>query len=245
MTETITTATKFDATAATVALTEAVMPIVTRTDDVTDVDRKVVGNIVRPIPAASRATITANVMKSAMTTDGVNYANLAEVTAVFADPSAWSDAAATRRKSDVNPMIAVAEAYVAFDYIMRSHVVGDLPFADVDGNNVASIVERITATITKGATGTRVTHNDTLPAMVARGALAVGTDVIGRYGDAKGTVDSAGIKVGRKVYGNPTAAASAAGITHAVNGWDFWRVMVDGKPVAIGTMRDTVTTPAS
>ena len=200
----------------------------------TPFDSATVGVPMFGVHPSKRANVQSAVLNVLFATGG-DMAIVGQINNVWSDLSAYATTA-TRRKVTVDPRIAIAEKVVAMDYIIRSFG-SDLPFDMVDGNNVAAIVATVTAAMEKG-TGTRRTYRDTLADVIASGALPVGTDVIGDYGDYKATVVPTGLSVNGDVFTNPTAAAEKAGITSAVNGWAFWNVMVDGEKVAIGTLRN-------
>lgn len=86
--------------------------------------------------------------------------------------------------------------------------------------------------------GTRKRYSESLADLVARGAIQPGMRLSARYGGSSGTVSATGeIVVNGRPYRTPNAAAKAAGIWSAVNGWEFWMVGTGANKVSIGSLR--------
>ncbi len=92
--------------------------------------------------------------------------------------------------------------------------------------------------VDQSGNGPRRRYSESLVDLVERGVIKPGVMLYARYGGHCATVNAEGeIVVDGRPYGNPSAAAKAAGIETAVNGWEFWMIGTGEDKVSIGSLR--------
>lgn len=87
--------------------------------------------------------------------------------------------------------------------------------------------------------GPRRRYTESMAQLVERGAIKPGVTLYSRSGGHNAMVNAKGeIVVDGRPYGNPSAAAKAAGIDGAINGWEFWMLGTGEDKVSIGSLRN-------
>lgn len=215
----------------------------------------------RRIPAARRGSVQADVLKEAMSAEGVNHQAVASVLEEMTKAPEAKPRATRAAKPEVPAHIVLAQSLSALDVARLALVEGidseivAQATALADANLASGIEsdedrESILARATKaanavrakarrsggGSGGPRVAKTEGLAQLFERGDLKEG-DVL-KAGERTATITSDGkIAVGDQTFENPTAAAKGAGVTSSVNGWAFWTVERDGKNVPVGDLR--------
>jgi hypothetical protein len=215
----------------------------------------------RKIPPARRGNVQTEILREAMTTEGVNNQAVASVLLVMTQAPATAKTRAPKEPKVVTPPEQVAASSIAALRVAEASILAGLDTDELrsealslaDGKLAGQIeddaereafllvvtkaVKSVSAKASKstGTGGSRAAKKDTLSNIIERGDLAVGTVV--SHGDNKATVTTDGkLDVNGTSYDNPTAAAKGAGV-NGVNGWAFWQVEKDGKKVALGDLR--------
>lgn len=209
--------------------------------EIDDAGLTAIADAMRAVPAPSRGTVQSMALTTLFGMDDVNGALIGTVLTVWADLSAYATNA-TRMKVEKDPNVVAAEKVVALLSVVDAILVnanmdidGILAVDGIDRDIVGKLTAAVRETVEKGGASRRH-FTDTIADIVSAGALTAGTALIGRYGDAKATLTATGVKVNGKTFDNPSAAAATV-VDHAVNGWDHWCVIVDGKKVALGSYR--------
>lgn len=251
------------------AVNQALANADAKTGKLVEADVESLAAAYRKVPAAKRGQVQAEILREAMTTDGVNMQAMAEVLEQMT--KAPAKATATRKARVQLPAEQVAAQAIATLRIAEQTILSELendelratatklvteriaaPISDEDERNsfLRGVVKVIKASSPKaskgsggGSTGPRAGFKDDLAAIVKRGDLKDG-DVL-KHGDVEATIKGDKIVWNGSEYENPTAAATAVlksqDKSTSVNGWAWWSVVKGDKSVLIGDLR----TPAA
>lgn len=201
-------------------------------------------NAYQAVHVSRRGTVQADVMRAAMSQDGVNMATLTAILDTFSNVSTL--ATGTRKVDQPNVTLNVAlvmsAVYVAnmvladsvtneSVILASSFVTNGLP--DEHSDAVLATAQRIVDAFTAKAAKARTSYSDTLATLLDRGTLAEG-DVLTADDDAACAVNGDGtvsIFAGPQNVSLSVAAQHFTG--HSTNGWAHWQF--NGEPV--GSLR--------